>query len=125
MAVLQSGYTVLPCSRNHYFLFKTYLSRRWPWQSTFSGPGYLGSVRGQTVFTELLLHWSLVLGLLPVLRRQTSVVAVYVGSELRLPGLRSASITFASCASLGHLFNFSELPFPCLQNAEFVADDCL
>lgn len=42
------------------------------------------------------------------------------GSGLRLPGLRSGSITFGSCSNLGDLLNFSEFPFPYLWNADFV-----
>ena len=59
-----------------------------------------------------------------MLMRQTTVVALCMGSGLTA-GVRFGSITFASCANLGDLFNFSELPFPYLWNADFVADDCL
>lgn len=60
----------------------------------FLVPGCLGSGRRENNPHRTLLHLSIVSGTLLVLRRWTSVVAMSLGSELRLPGLKSGSITF-------------------------------
>lgn len=60
-----------------------------------------------------------------MLARQTHAVAICTGSVLSRLAWRSGSIPFAICLILDDLVTFSELPFPYLWNAGFVADDWL